>query len=699
MTEKTNSINISEETYDNMNIINQNTISNLIKERKINSDNINNTIKDNKTILEIAFENNLFLSVKELLTIKNIDKTKIKKEFIENALMYACENCNIELLNLLIESFEKDKIKTIFKDSDKKIYFLYYFIQQEKLDIFTKTIGIFKKALTDREIRDIINSPDDKGMTPFMYACQSGNKDIIQILFNLGANLELVDKRGFNALDIFELFNVDNYDYENDDVYKEIKQILNKLNTKNNNTQLIKELKDKLYCVNYNNHEGSISLRHMTFKLKQFGVDLNFFKHLIIEYQKNKKNPEQQTLINRIIFCNIQNEKDIPKLEKTIHELQQKIGNSDEIYYIRLDDNVHNCSIAISKDTIFYMDSLIGWYGKILNDIKLNNGTKLFAIGDYIQTDKFSCGIFSLETVATLDAYLRENNRTLRSFVEEISSKKENFKNKECPAKTIDNCIMTPIPSIFAHLIQRSLETIDQMFKKELSKNLTVNIVDKIDSPRIKITQQQSIKENSFEIGNDKFANNYLNKNREIVVYNLTTETKYIKREEFYQKIENYKNNKIKLDNIEKDVNKFKMFLGYSNEFDVIIEQNKHGKTQIFTTKATEKHTDSFINKVKRNIIICEKTENNELIFKFSDKYINKYDNTLNISNILKSIKLDNIDNNNDTTSKIYEEFINKNGIIKFIEQYATKTKLNKSQRNILIEFDKKLIERAQNQI
>ena len=40
-------------------------------------------IKDNKTILEIAFENNFFLSIKELLTVKNIDVSMIKDEFIE----------------------------------------------------------------------------------------------------------------------------------------------------------------------------------------------------------------------------------------------------------------------------------------------------------------------------------------------------------------------------------------------------------------------------------------------------------------------------------------------------------------------------------------------------------------------------------------------------------------------------------------
>ena len=80
------------------------------------------------------------------------------------------------------------------------------------------------------------------------------------------------------------------------------------------------------------------------------------------------------------------------------------------------------------------------------------------------------------------------------------------------------------------------------------------------------MTQQQLINSNSVELDDGKLTNNYMNKNREIVVRDLINETEYISREEFDQKIENYKNNKIKLDNVEKNVNKFKIYRNTKNK-------------------------------------------------------------------------------------------------------------------------------------
>lgn len=66
-----------------------------------------------------------------------------------------------------------------------KIYPILYFY--EKLQRF------FKNNL-------IVDIPTESGMTPLHYACQNGNKKIVDLLIDLGANINSVDKKGNSCL-------------------------------------------------------------------------------------------------------------------------------------------------------------------------------------------------------------------------------------------------------------------------------------------------------------------------------------------------------------------------------------------------------------------------------------------------------------------------------------------------------------------
>ena len=66
-----------------------------------------------------------------------------------------------------------------------KIYPILYFY--EKLQRF------FKNNL-------IIDIPTESGMTPLHYACQNGNKKIVDLLIDLGANINSIDRKGNSCL-------------------------------------------------------------------------------------------------------------------------------------------------------------------------------------------------------------------------------------------------------------------------------------------------------------------------------------------------------------------------------------------------------------------------------------------------------------------------------------------------------------------
>jgi ankyrin repeat protein len=131
-------------------------------------------------------ENDDYLGVKKL--IKEGGDVNAHNEHDESVLAYAIKcRCDNELLDLIIESGAD-----IF-DFD-----------EEGVSIFDYAITYNYIPLVERLIKagvDVNSTKRRSGFTPLMGAVCYGRKEIVKLLLEHGANVDVVDSKGFTAAD------------------------------------------------------------------------------------------------------------------------------------------------------------------------------------------------------------------------------------------------------------------------------------------------------------------------------------------------------------------------------------------------------------------------------------------------------------------------------------------------------------------
>jgi ankyrin repeat protein len=162
---------------------------NLLEEYGCNIDNINN---NGQTLLMYAIFNKTNKEIIEYI----INEKKANVDIKENqhgftALMLAYQENNIDVFDLLLA---KSNIETRNNYGQN---ILMYTINMTNFDV--NNILEYVKRILKKDI-NIINTVDDIGWSVLMFAVNNGYKDIVNLLIEKGADINIQAKNGFNAL-------------------------------------------------------------------------------------------------------------------------------------------------------------------------------------------------------------------------------------------------------------------------------------------------------------------------------------------------------------------------------------------------------------------------------------------------------------------------------------------------------------------
>ena len=108
----------------------------------------------------------------------------------------AAERGNINIIQYLFVILSKTSEERLQLREHKNN--LFHFAAQHNqcypiIFFYEKLQNYFKETL-------IIDTPNENGITPFLYACIKGSKQVIDLLLDLGVNINSVDKDGNTCL-------------------------------------------------------------------------------------------------------------------------------------------------------------------------------------------------------------------------------------------------------------------------------------------------------------------------------------------------------------------------------------------------------------------------------------------------------------------------------------------------------------------
>jgi ankyrin repeat protein len=162
---------------------------NLLEKYGCNIDTINNI---GQTIIMYAIFNKTNKKIIEYI----INEKKANVDIKENghgatALMIAYQENNIDVFDLLLA---KSNIETRNKYGQNILMSTINMTNFEVNNILEYVKRILKKDI------NIINTADDMGWSPLMFAVNNGYEDIVNLLIEKGADINIQAKNGFNAL-------------------------------------------------------------------------------------------------------------------------------------------------------------------------------------------------------------------------------------------------------------------------------------------------------------------------------------------------------------------------------------------------------------------------------------------------------------------------------------------------------------------
>jgi len=135
----------------------------------------------------------------------------------------ACSNNNVKLIEFLLKH-EGKIIEEKSPNFDKHLLFgitngekqtcLHYACRYDSYDAVKFLADIYKQS-KDSDHSKILEAKDYQERTPFFLACEYGNTEIVKLLLELGAKVEIKNKNGQKALywiiskcpDIVNVFN------------------------------------------------------------------------------------------------------------------------------------------------------------------------------------------------------------------------------------------------------------------------------------------------------------------------------------------------------------------------------------------------------------------------------------------------------------------------------------------------------------
>ena len=145
-----------------------------------------------------------FLWRKNIFTL-TIIIMKTFKVYGQNVLHMACSYNNVKLIDFLLKNYNDDK-SSLF---DRRLLFgttygekqtpFHYCCRYNSYDA-AKCLANTYKISKDTEHSKILEARDYQNRTPFYLAAEYGNTEIVKLLLELGANIEITNTNGQKAL-------------------------------------------------------------------------------------------------------------------------------------------------------------------------------------------------------------------------------------------------------------------------------------------------------------------------------------------------------------------------------------------------------------------------------------------------------------------------------------------------------------------
>ena len=185
--------------------VTKNIIKNILLEYK---DNLKHLIDDKKnTLLHIYVKESILSNVK-LIVESYLDILNNTNDLYEMLFFKNMENLNVFELSVIYENFNiikylfevlknENNINQFKKHIDYLIKNIFNIaIKQNKYF----SIIFFYEQLQIYSSKNVIDIPNENQITPLHFSCSIGNKNIMDLLLNLGADINYKDKNGYTPL-------------------------------------------------------------------------------------------------------------------------------------------------------------------------------------------------------------------------------------------------------------------------------------------------------------------------------------------------------------------------------------------------------------------------------------------------------------------------------------------------------------------